>query len=173
MRQLRRRDVRELRLRGDGLSTLRNLWWRFVFWYKKRTGWLDLGETITATGTVIRVDAPGTDGDGNFDVELDAGQERLITGFGGRLTCCPPVTTPSLHCEVEPWASAELLAAFRGLHPGDRVRVTGRWGFDGVHAGRTEWLEILLALVRHMPNVRAGWFECHPVESIATSSPAR
>lgn len=143
-----------------------NLTWRAIFWYKRRTGWLDLGEVVTATGTVIRVDPPGTDGDGNFDLQLDAGQERLITGFGGRFTCCPPVTVPSLHCEVEPWAEEELLAEFRSLRVGDRVRVTGRWGFDGVHTGRAEWLEVLLGLVRHMPNVREGWMELHPVERI-------
>lgn len=145
---------------------LTNLAWKLVFFWKKRTGWLDLGEQITATGTVIEVDPPGADGDGNFDVLLDPGQERLITGFGGRLTSGAVSGVPSLHCEVEPWAAQDVVAAFRLLRVGDRVRVTGAWGFDGVHTGKPEWVEVLLALVRHMPDVRHGWFEAHPVERI-------
>jgi hypothetical protein len=137
--------------------------WRFVWWWKHRTGFLDLGETLLVTGTVIRVDAPGADGDGNFDLRLDAGQERWITGFGGRLTCAPPVTEPSLHCEVEPWAPPDLRAMFGRLQVGDRIAVTGAWGFDGVHTGRSMLAEILLAVARHQPNVRQGWFEAHPV----------
>lgn len=140
--------------------------WRLVFWWKRRTGFLDLGRDVVATGTVIRVDEPGTDGDGNFDVQLDVAQDWLITGFGGRLTACPPVTEPSLHCEVEPWAPAALQNAFAALRVGDRVRVAGRWGFDGVHTGRSMPVEILLALLRHEPNVHEGWFELHPVTAL-------
>lgn len=148
------------------LRWLRNTWWRVVFWWKRQTGWLDLGETIAATGTVIEVDAPGADGDGNFDLLLDAGQERLITGMGGRLTSGARSGVPSLHCEVEPWAARDVLQTFGALRVGDRVRVTGWWGFDGVHTGRAEWAEVLLAVVRHMPAVGTGWFEVHPVERI-------
>lgn len=144
-----------------------NAFWKAVFWWKRnRAGWIDLRETVTATGLVIEVDGPGADGDGNFDLVLDSGQERLITGFGGRLTCCPPTVTPSIHCEVEPWASAELRAQFGRLHTGDRVRVVGAWGFDGVHTGRPMWLEVIAALIGHPPNVRDGWMEIHPVASI-------
>lgn len=142
------------------------LWWRVVFWWKRRTGWIDLGERITAIGTVIQVGPNDLDGDLNFDVQLDAGQERLITGFGGRLTSAADSGAPSLHCEVSPWAPAALRAAAGALQVGQRVRVSGAWGFDGVHTGRAEWVEVLLALVRHQPAVRTGWMECHPVDAL-------
>lgn len=148
------------------MKWLTNSWWRFVFWWKQRTGWLNLGQVLMVTGTVIEVDPPGTDGDGNFDLLLDPGQDQWITGFGGRLTSASPDLPPSLHCEVEPWASDELMGTFGRLKVGDRVRVTGSWGFDGVHLGIPEWLEVLAALVRHQPNVKEGWFECHPVTEL-------
>jgi hypothetical protein len=132
--------------RDDGrllMRWLENLFWRLAFWWKRRTGWLDLGRVIT----VIEVDQPGTDGDGNFDLALDPGQEWAIS-------------------EVEPWASAGLIASFRQLQIGMRVRVTGNHGFDGVHTGRSMWLEVPLALVRHQPNMTAGWLECHPVTGL-------
>lgn len=142
--------------------------WRLVFWWKKRTGWIDLGQTIIITGTVVGFDPPDLDGDGNFDVKLDPGFDRWITGFGGRLTTENEALGPSIHCEVPPWSSANLRDRFAGLRLGDRVQVTGAWGFDGVHTGRPEWLEVLLALVRHEPNVLDGWFEIHPVTEIVT-----
>jgi hypothetical protein len=143
-----------------------NLFWRLVFFWKKRTGWIDLKQEIEVTGTVINAEVPGLDGDGNFDVELDPGQERWITGFGGRLTFEPGAGRPSLHCEVEPWASPSLKGTFTSLRVGQRVRVRGSWGFDGVHIGVAELIEVLAAIVRHGPNVHDGWFEIHPVKSI-------
>jgi hypothetical protein len=109
---------------------------------------------------------PDIDGDRTFNVRLDAGQEKYITGFGGRLTTEDDSVGPSLHCEIEPWAAADLRAIYTTMRVGDRVRVRGAWGFDGVHLGRPMWIEILAALVRHQPNMRDGWFEIHPVEAI-------
>ena len=143
-----------------------NLWWRLVFWWKKRTGWIDLGQEIEVTGTVVNTEVPGLDGDGNFDVQLDPGQEHWITGFGGRLTFERAAGVPSIHCEVTPWASPDLKLRFVTLRPGQRVRVRGAWGFDGVHLGVIFPLELIAALLRHGPNVRDGWFEIHPVTSI-------
>lgn len=145
--------------------------WRVVFWWKKRTGWLDLGEVVECTGTVIMVDAnisgAFNDGDVCFNVKLDPGQERLVTGFGGRLTTESDTDpTPALHCEIPPWTRSKFDDIWQKLEVGKRVRVRGSWGFDGVHTGRPEWLEILYSLVRHMPNVRQGWFEIHPVEEL-------
>jgi len=152
---------------------LRNALWKFVFWWKHRTGFVDMGRRVTAVGTVIAKD-PGisSDGDRNFDVRLDHGQEWMITGMGGRLTSADPAIGPSIHCEVEPWASDEVKARCDKMRIGDRVLVTGRWGFDGVHVGRPMWLEIVLALVRHQPNLQEGWFEVHPVERLAILSMA-
>lgn len=142
--------------------------WKVVFWWKKQTGWLDLGQIITVTGTVIAVDinvtGPANDGDVCFNVQLDPGQERYITGFGGRLTTESDTDpTPSIHCEIVPWMRSKFEGKWQQLAVGKRVRVTGRWGFDGVHTGKPEWLEVLYALVRHMPNVKQGWFEIHEV----------
>lgn len=124
------------------------------------------------TGTVVGLEPPDLDGDRNFNVRLDdigpdgLPQARWITGFGGRLTTEDPAVGPSLHCEVPPWGDPVAQARYDALRVGDRVRVTGRRGFDGVHTGRAEWVEVLLALVRHGPAVQTGWFEAHPVTAL-------
>ncbi len=148
--------------------------WRLVFWWKKLTGFLDLKQQITITGTVIQRTQPDLDGDDNFDVQLDAGQERWITGFGGRLTMADPILGPSIHCEITKWAHPELRSVFDQLRRGDRVTVTGSWGFDGVHTpGRPLWWEVLRALLRHPPNVEDGWFELHPVTQVTVRTQPR
>lgn len=140
-----------------------NWFWRIVFWWKRRTGWLDLGKDIFVSGTVINLTPPDIDGDRNFDVRLDSVYDWYITGFGGRRTRDPGASEASMHCEIPPWADVSLKSTYDGLKVGDRVTVRGRWGFDGVHLGRSMWIEVLAALVRHMPNVNDGWFEIHPV----------
>ncbi len=148
------------------MAWLTNLFWRFVFWWKKRTGWLDLGQGIEVTGTVVSLIPPDLDGDMTFNVKLDLGFERYITGFGGRLTTENAADGPSLHCEIEPWAPDDVRAVYKKLKVGSRVRVWGYWGFDGVHLGRSMWIEVPMAIVRHQPNVRDGWFEIHPVTAL-------
>lgn len=149
------------------LQWIENLFWRLVFFWKKRTGWIDMGQEIVVTGTVINVEVPGLDGDGNFDVRLDPEHEHRIVGFGGRLTFEPAAGAPSIHCEVEPWADRQLRDRFLTLQVGQRVCVRGSWGFDGVHLGFSFFpLEVVAALIRHQPNVSDGWFEVHPVTSI-------
>jgi hypothetical protein len=148
-----------------------NLWWKIVFWWKKQTGWLDLGEVIEITGVVVSLIPPDLDGDMTFNVRLDLGQLRYITGFGGRLTTENDADGPSLHCEIEPWAPAELHAIYKKLKAGDHVRVKGAWGFDGVHLGKSMWIEIPAALIRHMPQVQTGWFEIHPVAELEILPP--
>lgn len=148
------------------LRAVTNLFWRVVFFWKKwRAGWLDMGQVITVRGVVARVDRPGLDGDGNFDLIVDP-EFSWTTTLGQRQTFCPPMRVPALHCEVEPWAPPGLVATFGSLLVGYRVEVTGRWGFDGVHTGHSEPVEVALAIIGHAPNMRAGWFECHPVTSI-------
>jgi hypothetical protein len=153
--------------RTPGLAALlSHLLWRVVFWWKRRTGWIDLAERVEITGVVVSLEAPDLDSDRNFNVHLETGDERWITGFGGRLTTEDPNVGPSMHCEVTSWASLDLKETYDRLRVGDRVRVGGAWGFDGVHTGRAEWVEVLLALVRHTSNVRDGWFELHPVDQL-------
>ncbi len=147
------------------LGFLWSLLWKVVFWWKKRTGFIDMKETIEVVGTVLSAHS-SEDGDRTFDVRLDPEYNRYITGFGGRLTQDVGATEPSLHCEVVPWNSDEVKATFDSLAVGDRVRVKGEWGFDGVHVGTNMVFEVILALVRHQPNVHDGWFEIHPVTEL-------
>lgn len=145
---------------------LAHTFWRLVFWWKKQTGWLDLGREITVTGTITAVDMNVAglfnDGDVCFNVRLDFGWEWAITGFGGRRTS-EDGGEPSIHCEIPPWTRSKFDGLWQKLAVGKRVAVTGAWGFDGVHVGAPEPIEIVLALLRHMPNVQDGWFELHPV----------
>jgi len=143
-----------------------NLFWRFVFFWKKLTGMIDMREVITITGVVINVEDPDLDADRNFDVELDPGQDEYITGFGRRLTFQRSAGCPSMHCEIPPWMSQSLRDQGAALRVGDRVSITGNWVFDGVHTGRSVILEVVLAVIRHQPNVRNGWFEIHPVTKV-------
>lgn len=142
------------------------VWWRIVFWWKRQTGFLDLKEVVEATGTILWTDkdAGNPDGDVTFHLKLDPGQERLITAFGGRLTSADPEFPETLHCEVAPWTRDKFNLDV--IKVGARVRVAGRWGFDGVHTGHNEFVDVLLALWRHQPNVIDGWFEIHPVEKL-------
>lgn len=146
--------------------------WKAVFWWKRQTGWLDLGQVVTCTGEIVAVDintvGPGNDGDVCFNVLLDPGQEDLITTFGGGLTNEDKSghTLPSIHCEITPWDRPKFDGLWQQIAVGKRVLVSGRWGFDGVHTGKPQWLEVLYALVRHMPNVKDGWFEIHPVQHL-------
>jgi hypothetical protein len=50
------------------------------------------------------------------------------------------------------------------LKVGDRVFVSGAWGYDGVHVNNWPMIiQIPLALIRHQPDMVNGWFEIHPV----------
>lgn len=136
------------------------MWWRFVFWWKKRTGFIDFKEDIEVVGTVTGA-FTARDGDVTFNVWPDDEYLWSVTWYGGRLKT-------KLHCEVVPWMP-ECKALAADLKVGDRVRVCGAWGFDGVHT-RKRWKvwhhyvwEVLAAVFRHQPNVHDGWFEIHPV----------
>lgn len=143
-----------------------NLWWRLVFWWKRRTGWIHLADYIVVEGVVVEKSDPDIDGDRCFNLRLHLGDRWAITGFGGRLTSENWDIGAALQCEVPPWASKEVRDAYDNLKVDDYVRVIGAWGFDGVHTGRAEWIEVILALFRHQPNVKDGWFEIHPVTRI-------
>lgn len=146
--------------------------WRVVFWWKKRIGWKDFGKVITATGVITAIDlnvtGPFNDGDVCFNVKLDPGQEWMITvPQTGRLTS-EDGQGPSIHCEITPWTRSQFEGKWEQLAPGKRVKVTGAWGFDGVHKiGMPEWKQVLYALwdgIRgREPYWDDGWFEIHPV----------
>lgn len=147
------------------LRWIKATFFQLVFWWKKRTGWIDFEETIGVTGTVMSTHV-ASDGDVTFNVWPDDEFLWSITWYGGKVLT-------KLHCEVPPWISEDIRKAARSLTKGDRVRVTGQWGFDGVHSGRgykDTWYrfiwEIILAVARHQPNVHEGWFEIHPVTKL-------
>lgn len=144
-----------------------NVLWRIVWFWKKQTGWLDLNQVIEVCGTVISTskDLSG-DGDIRFNVLLDPEYEWAITGFGGRLTKEGSASKPAIHCEISPWDRKKLSSSWEILEVGMRVKVKGRWGFDGVHTGKGQVADVFLALLRHQPNINDGWFEIHPVEEI-------
>lgn len=140
-----------------------NLWWRLVFWWKQRTGFVILHKNTNAVGRVLSVRS-SSDGDRLINLELEPGFEWL----------CPAGLTERehLHCEIPPWIRGPEVDAYATLQPGDRVMITGTWGYDGVHALPDSWpswtfpLEVLLAIVRHQPTFPRGWFELHPVTRV-------
>ena len=148
------------------MNAVTNLFWKIVFWWKKRTGLLDLGVDVTVTGTVEWSDfGKNPDGDFTMHVKPDPECMSLIT-LGTRRTSADPAYPETLHCEVTPWDAKKFSDVMSKLEAGDRVTISGRWAFDGVHTGKPEWLEVLYALVRHQPNMKDGWFEIHPVTEI-------
>ena len=145
------------------LRWITNTWWKFVFFWKKRTGFVALGPVI-ATGTVLSM-RTSKDGDALLNIELDEDSYWLTPlGLGH------PSHRYRLHCEIVPWDQRPM-AVHTTLQVGDRVKVAGDWGFDGVHLfdEKKRWLfpfEVLASLFRHQPNFKNGWFEIHPVTSI-------
>lgn len=155
-------------------SAIKRSFWRVVFWWKHRAGFIDLSRDVVVTGVVWRKDdGPSDDGDYCFSIVPDPEFGWTVVTFGGRITSeSPDEQKMSLHCEVPPWYS-DLYPAVADLKVGDHVRVYGRWGYDGVHTHSPMWLEILKALVGHGPDVDGGWCEIHPVtkiEKLASSS---
>ncbi len=130
--------------------------WKLVFWWKHRTGFLDLGQDVTITGTVVSVDglgepSPDNDGDFCFNVRPDPEYGWVNTAFGGRKTSNDSTYLDTIHCEVPPWLTDGLKAQTDLVVPG---------------VGGSMWKEVWLALWRHQPNVLDGWCELHPVTRI-------
>lgn len=144
-------------------------WWRFIFWWKHRCGFVDLGRTITITGTVVSMeDTNKQDGDRTFNVKPDSGYEWCITGVGGILTTEDDKYPATLHCEIVPWKPIDI-----DLHVGDKVRVTGRWGLDGCHLGKGWAWDVFMGIIGHGPNMSASgtyWMEIHAVDSVGIIS---
>lgn len=140
-----------------------NLFWRLVFWFKHRGGFLDLGMDIAVTGVVTSV-VSSDDGDFVFNVRLDPDSEWANVTFGRRKTSEPGAEPDTLHCEVSPWAPIDVTAVVVGA----RVTVAGRWGYDGVHANRGQLWDIMRCVFGASPALD-GWCEIHPVTSVHAS----
>ncbi len=139
-----------------------------LFWFKKRAGFMDLGTPVVVTGTVAAFEAGiSQDGDLNFDLALDP----EFVKFATLITTHPSEASLNgiIHCEVMP--KARLRRAFPALTVGMRVRVSGRWAFDGSHSDasvagqRPQALELAAAVVGRAPNPN-GWPELHPVDRV-------
>jgi hypothetical protein len=149
------------------MQWLTDRWWKFVFWWKKRTGFMVFGPAVVF-GTVISKRS-SSDGDLLLNIDLDETQLAFTpSGIGDRNR------HGMLHCEIPPWIRGEVREAYASVQVGDRVRIEGDWGFDGVHLldeAKPPWWKFLLvevpgAIFRHQPNVRKGFFEFHPVTKI-------
>lgn len=137
-----------------------------VFDQKKRCGFVDLGELVTLEGTAIRTK---THNDGDFSVNVipDPFFERLLEYEGRRNR--EYVHVEFMPCErtyVDVESVLQRVKARLDQGVSTRVRITGRWAFDGVdHNG--EWREQLeKCLSTRPPNPDIGWVEIHPAYSI-------
>jgi hypothetical protein len=141
--------------------------WKLIWHWKHKSGFIDLGKDIEVVGTILWTDyGNNTDGDFTFNLKLDPEYSWANLAFG-RHTSEDPVNYPdTLHCEIVTWMRAQFANELPKIKLGVRVKISGRWGFDGVHTGRAEWIEVVLALIRHQPNVSQGWLELHPVGKI-------
>jgi len=140
--------------------------WKVVFWYKHKTGFMDLGHDIEVIGTVQWTDG-GINGDGDFtfNLKLDPDYSWANYAFGRHTSEDPLLYPDTIHCEITPWMR-DSFTTLDSIKPGQRLRVAGRWGFDGVHVGKAEWIEVVYALWRHQPNIIDGWCEIHPVTKV-------
>lgn len=139
---------------------------------KKRCGFLDLGELVTAEGVVIRTKIHN-DGDSSINIRLDPRSRWLLTYKGRK-------TRDYLHVEFMPcertYADVESVlvkvrehveaAQAKGEKPTMRVRITGRWAYDGVdHRGK--WKDqIGNCIDGRDADPAVGWTEIHPAYTV-------
>jgi hypothetical protein len=153
------------------LELISGLFWKFIFLWKHRIGYLDLGKDLDITGVVASIEYNPEDEDLTFNLQPDAEWSLVTTSFGGRKTTEDPKYPDTIHCEVAPWkrnvfVGGDYTWGRMNLTPGTRVRVKGRWGYDGVHTNKGLLIDVWLALRGHGPNPDYGWCEIHPVTLI-------
>lgn len=144
---------------------------------KRRCGFLDLGKDVTVVGNVTAFDPGGGDGDVCFNVKVEQGYEYLLQ-YKGRDTS-ESGKPGELHCEFMPCSQFgaikkkldEVIALCQQGHQ-PRVRIAGRWSYDGVHT--TNWAqdgltfkEVWACLMGHAADEANGWTEIHPATDIA------
>jgi len=154
------------------ISWFKCLFGRIVFAAKHRAGFIDMGLDVEFTGLAVHQDGGNNeDGDWCFEVVPDSEWAWLVR-FGNRETAALGRYVGALECEVMPCQREALLPALlelkQRLTAGQlvRVRVAGRWGYDGVHDNQPEWLQVLYALWGHGPDAVNGWLEVHPVTKL-------
>lgn len=131
-----------------------------IFEQKKRCGFKDLGVLATLKGEVIRIKTH-SDGDFSLDVIPDSGYEYLLF-FGGQKN------RNYIHIEFMPCERvyADVAPLLEIVEVGDKVKITGRWAFDGVdHRGEPED-QLFRCLEGREPDPNLGWVEIHPAYSI-------
>ena len=143
-----------------------------VFAQKKRCGFVDLGELVTAEGCVIGTKTHN-DGDRSINIRPDKPFERLLYYQGRK-------TKNYLHVEFMPcereYVDVEAVLEeimdhynsedYNRAECSMRVRVTGRWAYDGVdHRG--VWRDQLgNCLGGRGPDPDVGWTEIHPAYTV-------
>jgi len=138
-----------------------------VFYFKHRGGFIDLATRVAVTGTVLSAKYAPNDGDATFDLLLDTSYFWACT-FAQRSTTESGISW-AIHCEVMPrerLRDAALAATVASLKPGDRLRVTGDWAYDGVHHGHGFFFDVSYCLVGGGQPSPHGWTELHRVLKI-------
>jgi hypothetical protein len=139
-----------------------------VFAQKKRCGFVDLGKLATVEGC-LKSTKTHSDGDQSVDVYPDEEFQYLLT-YEGRKTR-GYLHTEFMPCEREYADVDEQLKKIADHYESEdwdkancsmRVRVTGRWAYDGVdHRG--EWRDQLgNCLNGRGADPAVGWTEIHP-----------
>src|SRR5690349_6501277 len=94
------------------------LWSKLLFAAKKRTGWIDFGETVYVTGTVQHQDGgAGGDGDWCFELLPDPACAR-VAQFQGVTKSALGSYPGCIECEVMPADRPRLEPALSRLAPG-------------------------------------------------------
>ena len=146
-----------------------------ILYGKRRCGFLDLGKNVEVVGTVVGVDPGGGDGDVCFNVITEPGYEWLRFYKGRDTTEGTPGT---IHCEFMPCSQfgevykkcTEVIDKYNAGQK-VRVRIKGRWSYDGVHTNnwKTDGLtfkEVWACLLGHGTNEQDGWTEIHEAKEI-------
>jgi len=143
--------------------------WFVVVEFKRGCGFVDLGQLVTAQGTVLDI---GEAEDGDFIVDLILDEPyRWLLYYGDRETSRNG--NGSIHVEVMPCErryadiAAQVAAVKAAVAAGGPVRlgVEGRWSFDGVeHLGLLEG--IAQCAIGKDPDPSNGWTEIHPAYSL-------
>lgn len=139
---------------------------QIIFEQKRRCGFEDMGELVTVEGRVTKT-RTHPDGDRSVNVVPDPEFERLLY-YKGRKTRnylhVEFMPCERIYTDVDTPLATVLLRYETGVPT--RVRITGRWAYDGVdHRGK--WRDQLgNCLGGRDADPDVGWTEIHPAYTI-------
>lgn len=138
---------------------------------KRRAGFVDLGIDAVIEGAIVWSDGGSADGDVSMFLHVDPPYTPFLY-YKGNMTKPPEGEWGDMMIEVTPCEQPALKAQIDQIHAllmvgqKPRVRVKGRWVYDGVHIPNTSMFwQVLKALWGHPP-VDGAWTELHPVQKI-------